>query len=506
MSIPALIASKKAEIYEECCALIYGLGDRVMDCKGVKDCLLGLRSSILWFPKLEGLLGEAHLSLGEHRAARQCLKAAHAQGDLISSMLLVGHFVGSSAQWPSQEALARVPDTETAHYRWRYNVALFESGEKVAVDVLLDLEAQGVCAGGRQLSVDAPDRHPDSNGEKTTTMDTVLRTCAARNDVVALLYLAEQRPQELQRNPGLPNEFATRAHELGSAEATWMLAETLVASQNAVADRDRGWLLCKQATKQGNSNAQLLLARAYSEGFCSSIPKNARRALKDAVNVAKRGYCESTWNAWSHAALYASYCEDRPREFKYARRAYSRGGAIAGTRLGNCYLHGYGVERDVQRGIQMLTAASGAGSCVASQTLGSFYTRLGATSAEQALGLQWHLEGHHRKNAWCSLALAECHAKGWGTPVDAELADSYLQDALIRAPSLLSDEFKHGCSVVEKLLTSSHAANIGVAIDKIDPSDLCPKLLSKLTEMCILPQALLRVVAAYRGKKKINRV
>ena len=483
---------EETRIVTECTAMIYGWKQDFLNCDRAREILDNLGKDNR-SPRLEGLLGEAHLILGAHGDAYNHLKRAWHAGDLIAAILFAHNF-GCPEARPSAEAVEAASAQEAeqpTHYRWRYNmVAYFDLPDRGTMQSLAE---QGVCAAQLHLLHLAD---PDNR----SAWHTLLVACADRNHTTSLEELAGWESRSLDEH------VAEQARALGSVQALYSLAEVRLATGRE-RDKSEAVQLLTQAANRGHSKAELCLADCYSIG--QLVPQDLVRARSLALKVASRNGFNAT-RAWHDAGLYAASVGDKEFGTMALHRAWERGGDYWGGRLGEALLRGLATTRDTSRGLELLKTAAKAGCSLAPYVLGSAYLDLfpfakSEVARDAEAGVHWFLEAHHLQNGQASLELAECYLHGIGVEKDIGLADSYFQDANVRVQVHERGKYSRALFHRTEVGLASHLGTVTPpgTLDTSTASVVCPEIVSVL---CVVPWArvipyeLLRLIAEYTGK------
>ncbi len=513
-------------MFERGCALLYGWNGGRIDCRAARDELSAFHlhvtktinhtsvaagqdtKNLLWSPRLEGLLGEAHLTLGEHKLAKHHLLAAHARGDETAGSLLASSF-GCDDTWPAAYGVSGlasdVSDTASSAARWRSLLYASTLRQDNSVDwkTVAALADEAMCLAQLFMAANEDNVRLQPYAHAHVMMGDpkqVFEAAAARGCLEALSGLAVWEGT-------FDRASALKGHELGSAECTWLLASRMFHNSDG-SERKEAERLIGEAALRGYSGAELWQV-------ASSPPAEA---LAVCLEVAHRGHYQHAALAFHTASAACQHIGGKAQNasndnnnkngktFEYAQRAQKSGGDMFGSSLALCYLYGVGVAKDAQLGIQFLKSAARAGCPMAPLHLGDYHCKEGEFP-DWASAFAWYMEGHHCKSLLCSLAIANCYARGLGVPVDLELADSYFQDAVLRG-YIRSDRFTSECGELARFLQTSQTTEAAANVDAIPsagggstalPTDRMSLDVLAALDVVPAPHPILYIVAEFVG-------
>lgn len=110
------------------------------------------------------------------------------------------------------------------------------------------------------------------------------------------------------------------------------------------------------------------------------------------------------------------------------KNAAQQGDVVAMSLLGDKYLKGDGVEKDIKKGIAWLTNAADKGNSLAQQSLGYTYL-FESTIQNDSKAFFWFKKSAEQGDGISQLELANMYANGSGVVKDLKLASQWLKKA-----------------------------------------------------------------------------
>lgn len=217
-----------------------------------------------------------------------------------------------------------------------------------------------------------------------------LRCLADHGNASACWMLGKQL--HLQGNHEEAVRYLSAAVSRDCVPAKALLGEMQLSGDGVEKNTRQGVHLLAEAAEAGNTDAQLVLARAYDGG--KLLPRKPERALFWAKQAALAGdvraqmlvaeYCDKGSGCerdvresyfWMHQAAkqgsayaqsYVGEClqegrgvrRNKKKGFSWYAQAAAQGSLFAITRLGLCYVLGRGVDKDKPKGISLLKEAA----------------------------------------------------------------------------------------------------------------------------------------------------
>ena len=129
------------------------------------------------------------------------------------------------------------------------------------------------------------------------------------------------------------------------------------------------------------------------------------------------------------------YDIDEEEAAKMFRKAAEQGYATAQNSLGNCYIYGNGVTKDIQKAIEWYRKAAAQGDANAKHNLPVAYHELGDQQfkaekyAEAFSNLKLAAEDKNNPVPQAMTLLAGCYEYGYGTSVDLDKARRWREEA-----------------------------------------------------------------------------
>ncbi len=114
--------------------------------------------------------------------------------------------------------------------------------------------------------------------------------------------------------------------------------------------------LLKQAAKQGNTRALVILGVFYRSGATGEV--ELEKAIRIFEEAAERGSSEADYYLALMNLFGESVTPDAAKATEYLTKASTSGLAIAQFALGRCYESGVGVQQDYEKAIEQYAAAA----------------------------------------------------------------------------------------------------------------------------------------------------
>ncbi len=225
----------------------------------------------------------------------------------------------------------------------------------------------------------------------------------------------------------------------------WFLVLTLLITVSAVAQESyesRGARLQPQdipplieKAQAGDLPSQILLWLAYSGGH--GVPKDIQKGLPWLRKAAERGVLELQYmlsnvyqDGWGGVPV------DRAESFKWALEAAQHGHMVAQHNVAGDYMHGLGVDQDLEQARYWYTRAAEQGFAHSEWTLGRIYAQGVGVAPNRDEALKWLSKSLAQGHTPSMTTLAQMFSDPKGVPQQPQLVFD-----LYRAAAELGDEF-----------------------------------------------------------------
>ncbi len=198
--------------------------------------------------------------------------------------------------------------------------------------------------------------------------------------------------------------------------------------------------LSLQLAKEGEVEAEMLIAAAYRKGF--AVDKDTREALAWTLRAAEHGHPEAQFtisNAYKRGTeLFAA---DKQKVIFWTRRAAEQGHMVAMHNLGSYY--GTGIPdvlpRDPNQEDLWLTRAAEAGFTQSQMVLGVMYLEGKERPADPVKAEMWLRKAAEHGHVFGMLHLARLYSSDDGTPRDPD----FVERILLRASEMKRPEAQY---------------------------------------------------------------
>lgn len=187
---------------------------------------------------------------------------------------------------------------------------------------------------------------------------------------------------------------------------------------------DRNISIVMNAAKQGDTEAQLELAKRYEQG--NGVPKSDREAVEWIVEAAHQH------NALAQVYLGACYSDghvvpqDDNQAFKWFFASAEQGCADAQCMLGLCYTAGIGTTENEEEALKWYTKAAEQNYSVAQFELGWYYEDV---VQDYVLAVDWYSKAANQGDKDAQYALGLCYYNGKGVRIDYDRAFGLIKQA-----------------------------------------------------------------------------
>lgn len=243
------------------------------------------------------------------------------------------------------------------------------------------------------------------------------------------------------KNTQLAMRYFTQSAQKGYLPAVQIMAKYSLL-QEKDAEKAVGWF--KQAAVAGDVNAQMFMAAAYLYGV--GVKKNTDTATHYYIDAAKNG------NAIAQFALAENFIDSRHSENNklgliWLNKSAANGNPKALTKLGDLYVTGKLVAKDVIKGTDLLNQAAAQGYAPAMVKLGEM--ALEQNQKEQAL--QWFAKAGNSRNAQAYLDLASIYLQDKSAVYDPKTGFTWTlkaaENGSIEAKRQVADLYQKGIGV-----------------------------------------------------------
>jgi TPR repeat protein len=163
-----------------------------------------------------------------------------------------------------------------------------------------------------------------------------------------------------------------------------------------------------QKAQDGDRGSQVLLWLAYSHGY--AVPKNVPKGLPWLRKAAEQGSIESQWVL---STMYefgrAGLPVDHAESFKWALKAAQQDHMIAQHNVGGAYLHGSGVEMNLEQARYWYGRAAEQGFAHSEWMMGRIYLEGIGVPPNRDEALKWLTKSLAQRHAPTMLTLAETY-------------------------------------------------------------------------------------------------
>lgn len=121
--------------------------------------------------------------------------------------------------------------------------------------------------------------------------------------------------------------------------------------------------------------------------------------------------------------------KDYKQAIDYFLKAGDKGSIEALNALGVCFMHGHGVDKDIDFAIKLFQTASKEGNSVSSYLLGFLYFTGTDIAQDYNLAFYWYSKAADQGNIACLNNLGVCYRYGYGVAKDMTKAFEYFQEA-----------------------------------------------------------------------------
>ncbi|QLZ70045.1 endopeptidase IV (plasmid) [Legionella sp. PC1000] len=244
----------------------------------------------------------------------------------------------------------------------------------------------------------------------------------------------------------LKNSLLAIRYFTQSAQKGYLPAIQLMAKYTLLHDKDpqQAFTWFKKAADAGDVDAQMFTAAAYMYGV--GVKKNMDAATRYYINAAKNG------NSIAQFTLAKNFIESRNASNRklgliWLNKAVANNNPQAITRLGELYLEGKMLDKDENKGEQLLNQAAAQGFAPAMVALGEL--ALEQNQKEQAL--QWFNKAGNQQNNEAYLDLAHIYLQQKSPVYDPKTAYMWTlkaaQNGLPQAKRELAEMYQKGIGV-----------------------------------------------------------
>lgn len=184
-------------------------------------------------------------------------------------------------------------------------------------------------------------------------------------DIAVVMGLFLHKGIGVEKNLERAIQLFINAADQGSPQALYSLGYCYLNGQGVDKDEEKGAALLRQAASKGNPNAMLLVAKCYEDG--RGVKRNQKAALGWLEQAARRGHTFAMVRCALKEYEVGSGANGQVRKEHYQNAArWASRSAEAGNLWGQFVLgaftgEGVGVQRDAERGIELITCAATAG-------------------------------------------------------------------------------------------------------------------------------------------------
>ncbi|HBV88463.1 MAG TPA: hypothetical protein DEF42_17910 [Desulfosporosinus sp.] len=193
----------------------------------------------------------------------------------------------------------------------------------------------------------------------------------------------------------------------------------------------------EQSAKQGNANAQYLLAKIYLEA--DNGLKNVEWALEWLGKAAEN---DNTQAQYALGKLYrdGNHVEkDIIKAVELFKLSAEQENQFAQYALGKLYLFGEEIPKDVEAAVKWLSASAEQENSFAQYTLGKLYVEGKDVPKDVETGLKLLTASADQGNPYASYELGKMYRDGLGCNKDTEKADQYFKNAFMGFAELEAD-------------------------------------------------------------------
>jgi len=223
-----------------------------------------------------------------------------------------------------------------------------------------------------------------------------------------------------------PAEAKQRA-ATGEAHGLFLWGQCLFAGAGVEQDSEQAVEAWLPAAEQGHVDAQLMLAYAYRDG--EGVEANQEQSLywySTAANVGHAG-------AIVELAFHEFFAEGGDEELAVARfrEAADLGNGLACDMLGECLLHGMGVEPDEPAAVEYFRKAADRSISTGIVNLANCYRDGTGVNQNECEAVRYYLKAASldESNWACRIRLGDCYLSGYGVPQDTKKALKWFQEA-----------------------------------------------------------------------------
>ena len=175
-----------------------------------------------------------------------------------------------------------------------------------------------------------------------------------------------------------------------------------------------------EKAEHGDLGSQVLLWLAYSGGH--GVPKNIQKGLPWLRTAAEQGSLESLWVLSTVYQFGSGGIPADPAEsFKWALKAAERGHMIAQHNVGGAYLHGLGVEQNLEQARLWYGRAAKQGFAHSEWMMGRIYLEGMGVAPNRDQALAWLTKSLAQGHAPTMLTLAQMYSGPNGIPTQPQL-------------------------------------------------------------------------------------
>ena len=277
--------------------------------------------------------------------------------------------------------------------------------------------------------------------------------------------------------------YLERAFNQGYDEekAYWCLARCYMFGHGTKIDKQKAYPMYIHAAEQGNADAQEKLCEDYFKGneFLQKNYNECARWGEEAIKQGKKGVRFETAYSQSHtgnherakeiylelanegngAAMnnYACELSDHKEKVEWFQKAVDAGDDYGMWNLGKFYRDGNGVEKDIDKALQLLNKAAEKGCIGAIKDLAWMY-RYGYGSEidkDGELAVKWYKKAVEKGDEYSIINLAEIYQEGEVVEKDMEMAIHYykvgVEKGILKAMLKLGEIYEDGTSMEQNI-------------------------------------------------------
>ena len=311
-------------------------------------------------------------------------------------------------------------------------LATLSYGQDANVKKLIKLAEKGDV----QAQTELADAYFKGKGVRRSYQEAVvwLEKVAETGDLNAQYQLAQCyfNGKGVPKSPQKGVEWLTKVADAGNPEAQRELALCYRDGKGVEQSKEKYYALIEKHAEKEKPEVQLDLAKAYHSG--EGVTKDVNKAKYWAEQASKNGNSEAELllASWTYEVNASN-----PEAIKRLTQVANKGNTEAQRMLADAYLEGKGVEKSEAKAIEMLEKAAKGGDAEAMYQLGNFYfygnSPLIGKYYKKAIN--YYTQAANKGNAAAQAQLALCFYNGIGTNASPKDAFSWILKSVNTNPT-----------------------------------------------------------------------